>query len=91
MPLSAREREVLAFERDWAVQEGHKQQAIRDHFGFTPAYYYQLLSRLLARPEAEAFDPLLVRRLRRRRQQRATQRTGLSEQVGRGGSRPASK
>ncbi len=88
--LNTRERDVLAFEREWPFHEGHKQEAIRRHFGFAPSYYYQLLARIIERPEAEDFDPLLVRRLRRQRAQRA-RAVGLNEQVTRAGRRPATQ
>lgn len=69
--LDAREREILAFERRWWRQAGAKEQAIRDTFGLSPTRYYQLLNRLLDRPEALAYDPVLVARLRRLRSWRA--------------------
>ena len=91
-PLTSRERAVLAFERDTAVRDANKLEAIREHFGFTPSYYYAILTDLLDRPEAEDADPLLIRRLRRRRDQRSSKGdAGLSEQVGRPGRRPATK
>ena len=55
-PLTSRERAVLAFERDTAVRDANKQEAIREHFGFTPSYYYAILADLLDRPEAEVGD-----------------------------------
>lgn len=91
-PLTAREVELLAFERDWRAHEGSKQERIREHFGFAPSYYYQQLAKLILRDEAEAHDPLLVRRLRRQRRARLDRRSGgLTEQVRSGGRRPASK
>lgn len=69
--LDAREREILAFERRWWRQAGAKEQAIRDTFGLSPTRYYQLLNRLLDRPEALAYEPVLVARLRRLRSWRA--------------------
>lgn len=89
--LSARERDVLAFEREWLVAPGHKQAAIRERFGFSPSYYYQLLGQIIWRAPAEEHDPLLVRRLRRRTTQRRVQRAGLNEQVVPGRGRPATK
>lgn len=89
--LTKRERAVLAFERDWRAHDGNKQQMIKVHFGFSPSYYYALLGELIERPEAEAADPLLVRRLRRQRRERTVRPTGLNVQVRRQGPRPASK
>ena len=42
-----------------------KERAIRERFGFSAARYQQLLNRAIDRPEALAYDPMLVRRLRR--------------------------
>lgn len=72
--LDERDQRILAFERQWWKLEGSKEQAIRDEFGFSPTRYYQLLNRLIDRPEALAFDPMTVKRLRRRRAERQRQR-----------------
>lgn len=83
--LSDRDRAVLAFEREWTGRRGGKAGAIRTRFGFTAARYYQLLAELVASDAAERHDPLLVRRLRRRRQrQHRTLATGPVAQGGRG-------
>lgn len=83
--LSDRERALLDFERAWIGRRGGKQAAIATTFGFTPARYYQLIAGLIARDAAERHDPLLVRRLRRRREQRArSTATGRADQRGRG-------
>lgn len=68
--LSEREMRVLAFERSWWRQPGAKEQAISDVLGLSATRYYQLLNRLIDRPEAMAFDPVLVKRLRRQRSRR---------------------
>lgn len=65
--LTRRERALLDFERDWPAHAGGKLKAITATFGFSPSRYYQLLAGLLDRRTAEAYDPLLIRRLRRRR------------------------
>ena len=74
--LPAREREMLAFERQWWRFAGAKEAAIRDRFGMSPTRYYQVLNALVDRPEALAVDPVLVRRLRRMRAARQRQRSG---------------
>ncbi|KUP98336.1 hypothetical protein AC529_02250 [Thermobifida cellulosilytica TB100] len=66
---------MLSFERQWWKLEGSKEQAIRDEFGFSPTRYYQILNSLIDRPEALVFDPMTVKRLRRRRADRRRQRT----------------
>lgn len=73
MPLSDRDRAFLAFEAEWRRHGGAKEEAIRAEFDLAPARYYQLLGRLLDDPEALAHDPMLVRRLRRRRDDAAQQ------------------
>lgn len=73
MPLSDRDLAFLAFEGQWRRHAGAKEEAIRAEFSMTPARYYQLLGRLIDTPEALAHDPMLVRRLRRRRDDAADQ------------------
>ncbi len=72
--LAEREQRILTFERQWWKFEGSKEQAIRDEFGFSATRYYQLLNGLVERPEALAFDPMTVKRLRRLRADRRRQR-----------------
>jgi hypothetical protein len=73
--LPARDREVLAFERQWWRFPGAKEAAIRERFGLSATRYYQVLNSVIDRPEALAADPLLVRRLRRMRSARHRQRS----------------
>jgi hypothetical protein len=73
--LTEREREILAFERQWWKYAGAKEQAIKDLFDLSATRYYQVLNALIDRPEALAHDPLLVRRLRRLRATRQRQRS----------------
>lgn len=72
--LTERERQILAFERQWWRHAGAKEQAIRDLFEVSSTRYYQLVNALLDKPEALAYDPVLVRRLRRLRATRARAR-----------------
>jgi hypothetical protein len=74
--LGERERNVLAFERQWWRHAGAKEEAIRRQFGVGPTAYYQSLSRLLDDPAAIAYDPMLVKRLQRQRASRRRQRSG---------------
>ena len=73
--LSERERQVLAFERQWWRRAGAKEQAIRELFGISSTRYYQLLNGLLDNGAALAYDPVLVKRLRRLRASRTRSRT----------------
>lgn len=73
-PLSARDRQVLEFEREWTARAGEKDDAIRSQFGLSVARYYQVLGAVLASPAALAHDPMLVKRLQRIRDGRADAR-----------------
>jgi hypothetical protein len=78
MALSEREMRILAFERSWWRQPGAKEQAIADSLGMSATRYYQLLNELIDRAEALAFDPVLVKRLRRQRQRRGRLRSAAA-------------
>jgi hypothetical protein len=80
--LSSREREILAFERQWWKYAGAKEQAVRDLFEMSSTRYYQVLNSLIDRPAALAHDPMLVKRLRRMRQ--ARQRARSARRLGLG-------
>ena len=79
--LSARDQEILAFERLWWKYAGAKEQAIREKFAMSATRYYQVLNALIDRPEALATDPMLVKRLRRlrsaRQRARSARRLGI--------------
>lgn len=75
--LSDRDRAILDFESQysWWRAAGAKENAIRERFGFSGVRYAQLLNRCLDDPEAVAYAPQVVSRLRRIR-------------AGQGGDRP---
>lgn len=75
--LSDTDRAILEFERHRWKYAGARESAILEAFGFSATRYAQLLNELIDRPEAEAADPLLVRRLRRLRDARRRIRTAL--------------
>ncbi|HYN28723.1 MAG TPA: DUF3263 domain-containing protein [Dermatophilaceae bacterium] len=79
--LSERDREVLAFERQWWKYAGSKETAIRELFDMSATRYYQVLNALLDNPAAFEHDPMLVKRLRRlrssRQRARSARRLGL--------------
>ena len=84
MALSDRDRAVLEFEQTWWTTPGPKGAAIRARLGLSPARYRQVLATLVDSEEAEAFDPLVIRRLRRRRdEQRRTRYAGRPARGGR--------
>ncbi len=73
--LSDRDREILAFERQWWKYAGSKEQAIKDLFDMSSTRYYQVLNALLDAPAALEADPMLIKRLRRMRSSRQRART----------------
>ena len=73
--LDQRSRDVLDFEREAWKLTVSKERAIRERFGFSPSRYHQLLHRIIDRPEALTYDPMVVRRLRRVREARRRART----------------
>ena len=70
MALSDRDRAILDFERSWWLEPGPKEVAIKTRFDLSPTRYYQVLNDLLESADAIAYDPLVVRRLRRLRERR---------------------
>lgn len=75
MALSERDQQLLEFERQWWRYAGAKEQAIRDLFDMSSTRYYQHLNLLLDDPAAMAFDPMLIKRLRRMRSARQQARS----------------
>jgi hypothetical protein len=75
--LSARELDILAFERAWWRRGGRKEEAIREEFGISAARYYQVLGALIEAPAALREDPMLVKRLQRLRDARTVRRADL--------------
>ncbi|MGH3216185.1 MAG: DUF3263 domain-containing protein [Trebonia sp.] len=79
--LSRRDKEILAFERQWWKYAGAKEQAIRDLFDMSATRYYQVLNALIDSSDALAADPMLVKRLRRlrasRQRARSARRLGI--------------
>lgn len=73
--LSERDRAILGFERQWWKYAGAKETAIRELFGLSATRYYQVLNTLIDDPDALAADPLLVKRLRRMRDERQRARS----------------
>jgi len=70
-PLTDRDRAILDFERDWWVDGGtSKELAIRDRLDLSAARYYEVLNDLLDNPAAMAYDPMVIRRRRRSRDER---------------------
>ncbi|HET7012434.1 MAG TPA: DUF3263 domain-containing protein [Streptosporangiaceae bacterium] len=68
--LTDLEMRILAFERSQWRSHGAKEREILEVFELSPTRYYQLLNELIDTPAAAQFDPVLVARLRRRRDAR---------------------
>lgn len=75
--LSELDERVLRFERYWWRRPGSKLQAIADTFGLTQISYFRYLNSLLSVPAAMAFDPPLVNRLLRQRDEAARLRLAM--------------
>ena len=70
-PLTDRERAILDFERSWWVAaEGSKEHAIRSTLDLSSGRYYEILNLLLDVSAAMDYDPLVIRRRRRIRDER---------------------
>ena len=83
VPLTDRDREILAFERQWWKYAGSKEQAIKELFDMSSTRYYQVLNGLINNPAALSEDPMLIKRMRRLRDQRQGKRQQRTEQVNR--------
>ena len=70
MALTERDKAILDFERSWWSRSGTKAAEVRERFELSTTRYYELLTEILADPEADEYDPLLVRRLKRERDRR---------------------
>ena len=77
--LSERDIRILAFEgRGWRSPAA-KEQAIAEVLDLPATRYYQLLNELIDKPEALAFDPVLVKRLQAQRARRQRIRSPRSK------------
>ncbi len=68
--LTAREVDVLEFEKLWWKRQGAKEQAIRVELGMTPTTYYALLNRIVDMPDAMRTRPGIVKSVRKLRRSR---------------------
>lgn len=79
--LSDRDRQIIAFERQWWKYAGSKESAIKELFDMSSTRYYQVLNALIDNPAALEADPMLVKRLRRmraaRQRARSARRLGI--------------
>jgi hypothetical protein len=70
MGLSERDAAILDLERTWWTTPGTKEALVRERLDMSLRAYRKVLGGLLDDPDALAHDPLVVRRLRRVREQR---------------------
>lgn len=75
--LGVRDHMMLQLEDTWWKYAGAKETVIRERFGMSSTRYYQAVNVLIDRPEALTAYPLLVRRLRRLRDERRRQRLAV--------------
>jgi len=69
-PLTERDRAIIQFEATWFTIDQNRHDAIRARFACSVEEYNLELNRVIDDPTALAFDPLVVRRLRRHRERR---------------------
>jgi hypothetical protein len=69
--LSDADKALLELESRRFRQSGRKVAAIEEQLGLSEVRYYQRLNQLIDDPEALAYSPVLVNRLRRLRDKRA--------------------
>lgn len=77
--LSDLERSVLQLEARFPRHSARKDERIRRELKVSTTRYYQILGTLIEKPEALAFDPTLVARLRRLQHTRASERLARRE------------
>jgi hypothetical protein len=73
--LTEQQAALLDFEKLWWSLPGSKEAEVRERFGISTTRYYQLINSLIDTEAALAYDPLLVKRLRRQRVARQRERT----------------
>ena len=83
MPLTERDKAILDFEGSWWTFEAPKELLIAERFASTPDEYAEELEELAERPDALAYDPLVIRRLARQRdRRRRNRRSGHTPEQG---------
>lgn len=73
---------LLDLERSWRGIGVPKERVIRERLGISPTRYHQLLNLAMDLPEALAYDPMLIRRLRRLRAARRRRRFAAARGLG---------
>jgi Protein of unknown function (DUF3263) len=83
MALRERDRVVLDIERSWWLDGRNKTDIVKARLRVSLSRYNQLLAELVTNKEAEAYDPLVVRRLRRAKDRRRCAMMGAPSARGR--------
>lgn len=73
--LTDLDRELLDFAGLWWRNPGAQEAAIFERFDFSSTSYWRKVNDLLNRPEALAYAPTTVKRLRARRERRQAERS----------------
>ena len=77
--LTDLERQILDFEASgWWRYLDAKESAVFSEFGMSATRYYMVLNSLIDRPEAMAYDPMVVKRLQRLREARRRRRASVA-------------
>lgn len=84
--LTGTQRAMLDFEGGWWRYPGAKEQEIRKRFGVSATRYYQQLNALIDDPAAAKYAPMVVKRLRRLRDQRRRRSRPVQQQKSHGGN-----
>jgi hypothetical protein len=78
MALGERDLVVLDIERSWWLEGRSKAEIVKARLRMSLSRYNQLLGELVTNKEAEAYDPLVVRRIRRAKDRRRCALMGVS-------------
>ncbi len=83
MALGERDRAVIDVERTWWLDGRTKAEVVRARLALSMSRYNELLAHLVAGSEAEDYDPLVVRRVRRAKDRRRWALSGTGPLGGR--------
>jgi len=65
--LTDRDRAILDIEKQWWKYNSVKERVVRERLGLSATRYYLVLNSLLDNPAAAAAEPMLINRLRAKR------------------------
>jgi hypothetical protein len=83
MALRERDRVILDIERTWWLDGRSKTEIVKARLRLSLSRYNELLGELLTNEDAEAYDPLVVRRIKRARERRRWAMMGAPPASGR--------